>query len=800
MIFIKPISVIHQRVRKSLLLFLFGSVIISFSGFAQNTKGDRPFSNQQQVREAKSRLKTQKRTEKANSILPKRIQSSKRSPSSRASNVYPQPNTYSGRKSKNPDKPAKPINQVFNNPPDESRSRAWKGDVYGNKIRTNTQTARQARKKSNIYPQPEPYKKYLSKKSKKNERPWRGDFQGSPVVKRYPKTAEKPYTGPLEKSSTKGLSQSGKINNVYSQQGPSKKSISKKLKKEAKATLTTASGDLPIRVFPRQSENLKKSQVAFGNAYSASHSFIVRRKKNVYWGKFRKSEKAFTRDIAGLRLRRKNYSSKLPPLTPQDKSLYKNRNARGKASLSSQLGLSTPGKRDNAWIGDPNRSKTRKSKFRNIEVPGFNRYIIKDTYSKKANRLNTAIPAKGWLSISGTRGASKPLPPTGQVDAGANFSGAIKRKTIKSFSTESYSFSGNTKSNKFRRGFDPSAASFSGNTKGMRRPLKGGGSISGYMWNNKNKSITDKLATDHDISHSYSGFIKGKFARPAYETQGADFSGKIKFVKPEKGGGSISGNSWNNGQKPVTRLRNHAYQGFDFSGNMKTIKPQKGGESMSGQLWNNKERPLAGTYAKNPRISVATSGKIPLSKFKRDYIQNPNAAILSNKKKRPTEGALAVNGFKSKMKQGDYQRKPKAAESAMSGLAPGKSTVRASAFGGKSKMTREYVHNPKSAALALKVLSQPKAYAKIGDYQGNMKMRKPTGKDLHPDAKFAHLGQSNIKTDRTIFTNIKLIWAKMFKKGENQPEAAKTNEHPLRYDRKEKDLWKALYDYTDVKK
>jgi hypothetical protein len=123
-----------------------------------------------------------------------------------------------------------------------------------------------------------------------------------------------------------------------------------------------------------------------------------------------------------------------------------------------------------------------------------------------------------------------------------------------------------------------------------------------------------------------------------------------------------------------------------------------------------------------------------------------------------------------------------------------------SLFSGKQRLKREYVHNPKTSQLALKVLAEPRAYAKIGDYQGNLKMHKPSGKDLHPDAKFAHLGQSNVKQDRTFLTNIKLTWAKMFKKNENEPKAAKPDNHPLRYDRKEKDLWKVLYDNNNIKK
>jgi hypothetical protein len=42
--------------------------------------------------------------------------------------------------------------------------------------------------------------------------------------------------------------------------------------------------------------------------------------------------------------------------------------------------------------------------------------------------------------------------------------------------------------------------------------------------------------------------------------------------------------------------------------------------------------------------------------------------------------------------------------------------------------------------------------------------------------------------------NLKLFWAKLFKKNDTQPEIVKVKEHRPRYDKKERELWKALYD------
>ena len=94
----------------------------------------------------------------------------------------------------------------------------------------------------------------------------------------------------------------------------------------------------------------------------------------------------------------------------------------------------------------------------------------------------------------------------------------------------------------------------------------------------------------------------------------------------------------------------------------------------------------------------------------------------------------------------------------------------------------------------MKVLEPGRAYARINDFAGNSKMKKYNDRRLHPDAQFAHGFRNNTKEDRTLLMNFKLFWAKLFKKNSTQPEIVKEKEHRPRYDKKERDLWKALYD------
>ena len=100
-----------------------------------------------------------------------------------------------------------------------------------------------------------------------------------------------------------------------------------------------------------------------------------------------------------------------------------------------------------------------------------------------------------------------------------------------------------------------------------------------------------------------------------------------------------------------------------------------------------------------------------------------------------------------------------------------------------------YKQNPHSADGALKVIMPGKAMARINDYQGNVKMHKYSGSRLHPDAQFAHGYRDNVKEERTFLMNVKLIWGKLFRKSETQPENLKEKNRRPRYDKREKGLW-----------
>jgi hypothetical protein len=378
--------------------------------------------------------------------------------------------------------------------------------------------------------------------------------------------------------------------------------------------------------------------------------------------------------------------------------------------------------------------------------------------------------------------------------------------------------------------------------------------VSGKAWNNGRQPIPVRSgASGFDRVARFQGNFKQGELSSGFGRQGFGYAGNMKTRRPAKGGGSISGKIWNNhhqaldgrprgpGFYKASRFQGNLHpwelspgfgrQGFGYSGDIKAKKPQHGGGSVSGKVFNNEGQSLPPLF---PSLSQAKadkySGKTHVPKWKRIYIQNPKAADESLKKRKPKPNTYLVSGLQVKRKQEKTKKNPASAEGALPGVGPKSGTVKAGeyahaikmywsykrnpnsseealkgikplrglgrivAFSGHTRLSKNYRHNPSSNVNALKVLVPGKAYARVNDFQGNTKMKKYNDRRLHPDAQFAHGSRDNVKEDRTILMNLKLFWAKVFKKNEIQPEIVKAKEHKPRYDRKEKEVWKALYD------
>ena len=340
---------------------------------------------------------------------------------------------------------------------------------------------------------------------------------------------------------------------------------------------------------------------------------------------------------------------------------------------------------------------------------------------------------------------------------GADYSGNIKGK--RGFGTQGADYSGNIKG---RRGFGTQGADYSGNIKGTRGFGTQGANYSG------NIERVGSIKKFNENGVNYSGFIKRGELKAGIQEDGVNYSGRIKR----------------------SSVRGFNAEGYGFGGNTKYKRPEKGGGSVSGKLINNDFTPIATRIPESPdAIAIRYSGKIRRSRFVKDYVQNPNASEESLKKRRPAAATFSVEGLQVSVKEGHYSRKPNANKNALPGIAPSNATVKASEYSRSIKQYWHYKHNPNSDRDALKVIVPGKATARINDFQGNMKMHRYKDSRLHPDAQFAHGFRDNVKEERTVMMNVKLLWGKLFRKSETQPENLKEKTRRPRYDSKEKGLW-----------
>ncbi|MCX8490170.1 MAG: hypothetical protein ORN54_03805 [Cyclobacteriaceae bacterium] len=541
-------------------------------------------------------------------------------------------------------------------------------------------------------------------------------------------------------------------NNVYPNKGPHINNPSRKPRKSERSFPNASPiGKARLLSRPKAADIPPKSRVA---PISASRPYLSRGKKNVYWGKFSKGEKPFTKDISGRPLRTKNFRTPPIGLVPQPNIYRRIKRAGDKSGGSNARPVLSTSSSGRAWKGNISGHPIRKNSSKNrIERAGEFFFPRKRSTSKN-RKSNTPLPGSG-LTKSVKKGRSNAAL-SSVVRGGANvgsFKGTVKRKGFGGHRKSGGSISNQLRSNnkptpsriplrgaaiggykgniKINRlaGFYDQGTGFSGKIK-AKRPLKAGGSVSGKSRSNNGNAIAVRIPSSAATRvGTYGGNLKSS---RNYLDQGEEFTGFIKARKPLKGGGSISGISRNNKGNPiVVRIPTlRATKAGAYSGNIKASsilsfikakKPAKGGGSVSGKPWNNKENPI---YARIPSSSKAKSNEYP----------------------------------------------------------------------GRARLTKNYLHNPRGSKEALKVIAPSKAYAKSSNYQGNLKMSKPHGSNLHPDAKFAHGRINNVKHERTILTNAKLWWFRLFKKSDTQPNAVKEKVRRPRYDKKERELWKDLYD------
>lgn len=571
------------------------------------------------------------------------------------------------------------------------------------------------------------------------------------------------------------------------------------------------------------------------------------------------SGKAWKGDIAGRRVRGRNYVSKKGEVagdrifTPRSKSRRGERAYKGamptggQRSMSARMkmggGSATVRSTGGRWNNNGKAIAGRSVADRRVSGYGGNIRFGKKSLSPQGENYTGNIRARRPLN-NGNRSMSAQMKMGGSAKAVRSMSGgwnnngrAIAGRSIADRKVSGYS--GNMRFG--TKNLSPQGENYSGNIK-ARKPMNNGNrSISAQMkmggsakavrsmsggWNNNGRAIAGRYPGGDKAVSGYSGNIR--FGRKSYAPQGEGYTGNIKAKRPVTNGNrsmsaqmkmtspakavrSISGN-WNNDGKAIQGR----YPGGDrkvswYSGTLKSRPKQKGGGSVSGELWNNNQQSVTkknpgSTEQANFRGNVKLfdlvpsmqdqgetfTGHIKLSRFKRNYLKNPNAHDKALKKDRPHKTTYQVNDLQVNVKEKEYGTRPHAAKGALPGIVPGKSSIRASEYSKVMRQRWNYVRNPSSSDKALKVREPGKAFARATEYQGNIKMKKPglfDKDERHPDARFVKINKNNTDEERSTLTNLKLWWARLFKKNDNQPKHLKEKVKKPRYDKGEDGLW-----------
>lgn len=797
---------IQRLIMRLSLAVLFALFLIP--AYAQNTKGDQPAKPS---REARFKSKTPKAKSKG---IGKRIGSRNKARAATA--------TQKGEKA------GKPINPFFYRAKSpQGKERAWKGDITGRRIPAARSQSDKAR---NVYPQSGKYMGQKGPSEKDPQQRWRAGSRQRIQVR----------------------SATGKIRNVYPQYNRYVNNPSRKPQR-IERPVSNAPQLAKLKKMQTQPQPPKKKRVV---PVSASRPYIRNKSINPYagfWNKKQKGERAYTGDISGKRLRTKNYQTPTPGVIKPTTSPYYGRKRKGDQPYKGPTfgGYRSATQSGKAWKGDISGRRIRGRNFSSkpeTEISAiFSPKKRKPDYRDKPYK--GMMPGGGYKSASqpGEKRTGKAPVPVRAPGIGANkidkFQGNIRFR--KTFSQQGEGYSGNIRGRKI---FGDQGELFTGTIK-ARKPLKGGGSVSGKLWNNKGQAVQGRAPGKTDeLGARYQGNIR---FRKTFSDQGEGYTGSIKARKPLKGGGSVSGKLWNNKGQPIlgrapgkTDEQQATYQGNlrfrktfgdqgeGYSGNIKAKKPLKGGGSVSGKLWNNKETPIPGRYppGRNDERMAAFGGTVKvkkkepskdvggfpgkimefdlhpdmrdqgetftgytkLSRFKKNYVRNPNSAEEALKKRKPGESTYKVDGLQVKVKEKDYSKKPHAADGSLPGVGPSKSSIKASEYARGIKLEWNYKRNPSSADEALKTREPGKAFARATDYQGNIKMKKYelfAKKNLHPDAQFVKLNKNNVKEEKGLLTNFKLLWARWFKKSDTQPDHLKEKIQKPRYDKREQGLW-----------
>lgn len=641
----------------------------------------------------------------------------------------------------------------------------------------------------------------------RSERAWRGDITGRPLrAARTESMRPRPQTNQPRMA---GAGVSGRRPSIVS---PRSSGRAKNVYSGRSFYVNNRSGDfqrrrsdhstMDLNILRRQTgEPRPGARARKVTPRSASAAYLARRSTNT-WAHFRRtkrqSERATTRDLAGKKLRARNYETPRPVLGNPTLN-YRRRIAGGERpytgpAAGGYVSRTRPGR---AWKGDithravrggfrskkgepaagapimgrgPRRDAFRVGRYQgDVRTGGRGFNEQGEEYSgniRSWRRLEGGgSVTRGWnnkgVPIQGSRPGkgSERIGYSGNIrvgqkgfnEQGERYTGNVRR-VQRGFGDQGEEYTGNIR--RVQRGFSDQGEEYTGNIK-WQRPDQGGGTRSGRHWNNNNRPVLVRTPPGKSAQVAgYKGNIRGG---KTFNDQGEEYTGNIRLRRSAKGGGSVSGKVWNNEGRPIEgRAYTSQTRISRYSGNVKAGRPEKGGGSVSGTLWNNNEKPIA--------------VRVPRNKEGRDF-----------------SGTIKVS-------RSDYRVNPKSAEGALAGKKATSASLRADESARGVRRDWNYIHNPSADDEAQRTREPGRAFGRSADFQGNIRIRKFDlfGKsDLHPDAQFVKTNRNNVDEEKDMFTNFKLWWSRLFRKSETQPDHLKENDKDRkpRYDKGESGLW-----------
>jgi hypothetical protein len=689
--------------------------------------------------------------------------------------------------------------------------RAWKGDIKGQPFYAPTS---RTGKTNNVYSQKTRYSKYVSKRPSGKDKSFDNKAKIATARRIGSDTSPKNWRkSVITASGQKPFVTPGRKNVYWGKT---------KIRERART------GDLTGR--PLQKRNFRSA--GMGTTGTDTLAFFGRkphgdimqgRKRNSKFLPGSETKGGWMNDIAGWKLRKKIPGSAEKPGTHEYSGF---RSASGRFRNNKPVQTKAPGIGAAALAGGLKRTRGIDGKNMQDQGGSFSGYLKSRRPDKftggKAGALwnnnRTPIAGKGvpGSALAAGRFSGRSRGGKDFQDQGGEFSGYLK-------ATKPFKFKGSSSGNLWNNDRTPvqgkllpagadRAGRFSGHTKGrtekdyadqgsgftgyvkVKKQGKFNGSLSGKLWNNDQQSVTQLQGSNIDAA-------------------AGNFQGRKKTRGPEKGKWSITPDKlWNNNETAVTELETTkaAALAGNFQGRRKVREPQKSKIAGSPNvLWNNNEKATTQVRATKAGATAGLYQGRQKANRPEKYPINSNNVSWNNEGKATTQIKVTDAGARAGSFQGnvkykkdkefndniqarfkmkrEYTQNPHSVEEATKKQKP-ELNYKAGNYASGVKVTGRRKHNPNSADDAMDGLYH--ASARRVDYQGNVKMKKFF--DRHgesPDAKFVNQGENNVKEDRTIVTNMKLFWTKLFQKSESQPANLKDRSNKLRYDKKEKGLW-----------